>query len=246
MSTPLAIVGKPNAGKSTLLNTLLGENLSKVSPVPGTTRDYISASFTYDKRHFTIYDTAGIKKKGHMHGIEKIAYHKTKDMLWFIKPLVIFMMDSLEGMTHRDMTLLKEAMIVGLPIIFCINKIDELTDKQTNLEIKKTQENLGAFPFVPVIPISAKEGKNIDMLMKMVTRVRQQAHTRVDTHKLTKHVLDDFLQRPPRFSKNKVCRPHYITQVEVMPPTFVVFINHKERANFAFEKWVENSIRRHF
>ena len=125
----IAIVGKPNAGKSTLLNTLVGKELAKVADTAGTTRDYLVGEFTYKGKPYIAYDTAGIKKKGSIHGIEKIAYDKTKAMLEYVRPIVVFMVDCTQGITHRDMTLLQEIHSLALPIIFSLNKIDQVNPK---------------------------------------------------------------------------------------------------------------------
>ena len=120
----LAIVGKPNSGKSTLLNTLVGKELAKVEDKLGTTRDYVVGEFKSMGNWYTVYDTAGIRKKWKTHGIEKIAYDKTYAMLEYVRPVVLFMIDCTQGITHRDMTLLQEIAGLGLPMIFCLNKSD--------------------------------------------------------------------------------------------------------------------------
>ncbi|NOZ44739.1 MAG: GTP-binding protein [bacterium] len=152
----LAILGKPNAGKSTLLNTLSQKQLSKIEDKAGTTRDYVFADIQIGKQEYRIYDTAGIKKKGKMRDIERIAYQKTLSMLKYIKPMVIFMVDADAGMTHRDMSLLEEINIIGLPIIVMLNKIDLLSSIQKKTLIKKTQSLLDFAKYIPILPLVAK------------------------------------------------------------------------------------------
>jgi small GTP-binding protein len=244
--TPLAILGKPNVGKSTLLNTFVGKELSKVENMSGTTRDYVVGAFTYDAHKYAIYDTAGIKKKGNMHGIERIAYQKTLDMLKYIRPVVLFLIDGMEGLSHRDMTLLEEINNVGLPIIIGLNKTDLMKPKQIDAMTKTIQAYLSFAKYIPIVPIVATTGKGIKDMMKLVTLVNKEMNKRIDTNKLNKLIAEEYLSRPPRFAKNKVCKILYITQTDIDAPTFMAFVNHKERANFAFKKRIDNGIRKHF
>ena len=127
---PLAIIGKPNAGKSTLLNTLLGEDRALVSDIPGTTLDYNTGQFEFGKHTYDLYDTAGIKKKGKIKGIERIAYEKTLSMLKYVRPYVVYMINGDEWLTHRDMTILEEVINMQLPLVIALNKVDILTKTQ--------------------------------------------------------------------------------------------------------------------
>lgn len=243
---PMAIIGKPNAGKSTLLNTFVWNQLSKVEDKAGTTRDYITGEFQYGWKEYTIYDTAGIKRKWHMHGIEKIAYKKTLDMLKFVRPVVVFMVDATVGISHRDMSLLSEINHLALPVVFVLNKTDLLDKKQVETSIKKAQAFMDFAKYIPILPMVATTGQWQKDLMKMINAVWQESNKRINTHELNKAITTDWIQRPPRFPKNKICRVYYVTQIDVNAPTFMIFINHKNRANFAFKKWLENTFRRHF
>jgi len=229
-----------------LLNTFVGKELSKVENVSGTTRDYVIGKFEYDRNRYTIYDTAGIKKKASMHGIEKIAYQKTLDMLKFMRPAVLFLIDCTEGLSHRDMTLLEEINHVGLPIIIGLNKTDLISKKQADAMIKTIQAYLSFAKYIPIVPIVAKTGTGIKEMMKLVTLVKKEMNKRIDTNKLNKAISAEYLSRPPRFPKNKICKILYITQTDVDAPTFMAFVNHKDRANFAFRQRIDNSLRKHF
>lgn len=243
---PIAIVGKPNAGKSTLLNTFAGEILSKVEDKAGTTRDYIQTQFMYDGKPYEFFDTAGIKRKGHMRGIEKIAYTKTKEMLTYIRPIVLFMIDATEGITHRDMTLIKEVYNIALPMIICLNKRDRLDVKTQKFILRQTQAKMDFAKYIPIMPLTATTGEGIPDIMQMVQKVSKQTYQRVDTNKLNKAIMQDMITKPPRFPKNKICKVLYVTQVDVNAPTFIFFVNYVDRANFAFKKRCENTVRRHF
>jgi len=242
----LAILGKPNAGKSTLLNTLVGKPLSKVENIPWTTRDYVTWSFFRWTQKYNVYDTAGIKKKWSMHGIEKIAYDKTLDMIKYIRPTIIFIIDATLWITHRDMTILQEINNQALPIICLLNKIDLLKETQVRLINTKIQAFLDFAKYIPIVPISAKTWQGIPALFKMLWNIKNESSRRIDTNKLNKIISSEFISRPPRFPQNKICKIFYITQTDINAPTFVAFVNHKSRANFAFKRWIENTIRKHF
>jgi GTP-binding protein len=175
----IAIVGKPNAGKSTLLNTLVGKELAKVADVAGTTRDYLAGEFDYKGKKFIAYDTAGIKRKGNIHGIEKIAYDKTKAMLEFTRPIVVFMVDCTQGITHRDMTLLQEIHSLALPIIFVLNKVDQVNPKGMEAMIRNAQSYLEFAKYIPIVPMIALKGTGIDDMMKMIRMLQKENQKRV-------------------------------------------------------------------
>jgi len=242
----MAIIGKPNAGKSTLLNTFMKKTVSKVENIPGTTRDYIVGEFTIEKKKYVVYDTAGIRKKWDIHGIEKIAFDKTLEMLKYKRPIILFMVDGIEGLSHRDMTLIQEINNLALPMILCLNKVDLLDDKHQKLLVAKTKAMMDFAKYIEVFPISAKTKKGIKEIFKILSTIKKEAEKRIDTGKLNDIIGKEFINRPPRFPKNKVCKIMYITQVDINAPTFMVFINHKSRANFAFKRRLENSIRKHF
>ena len=244
--TGIAIVGKPNSGKSTLLNTLVGHELAKVEDKLGTTRDYLIGQFKSQWKWYTVYDTAGIRKKGKTHGIEKIAYDKTSKMLEFMRPIVIFMVDCTQGITHRDMTLLQEMTMLGLPMIFALNKADLVKKEAIDAMVKGAQSYLDFAKHIPIIPLSALNGDGIGNLLRMVQRVHQENQKRIWTTELNRLLSQEQIQRPARFTKNRTCKIMYATQIEVDAPTFMVFVNHKARANFSFKKWIENVLRRAF
>lgn len=242
----LAILWKPNAWKSTLLNTLVGKPLAKVADVAWTTRDYVAGNFSRKGRDYIAYDTAWIKKRWKIHWIEKIAYDKTKAMLEFVRPVVIFMVDCTQWITHRDMTLLQEVHQLALPMIFVLNKVDQVNPKAIDAMIKNTQTYLDFAKYLPIVPMIAIKWEWIDDVMKFVSILQKENTKRISTRDLNDALQHEMIQRPPRFPKNKICKILYATQIAVDAPTFIVFVNHKARANFAFKKWIENSIRKNF
>lgn len=242
----IAIIWKPNVGKSTLLNKLVWEELSKVEDYLWTTRDYITGEFTFQNKKYKVYDTAGIRKKWNTHGIEKIAYDKIKWMLEYARPTIVFMIDWEQWITHRDMTLLAEINNLALPITVVVNKMDLLDSKQKKIIEKRVQVHLDFAKYIPIIPMVAKEWKWVVDVLKIVSKIFIEATKRIDTNELNKIISKDMIKRPPRFPKNKICKLYYITQVDINAPTFVAFVNKKNRANFAFKKWIENTIRQSF
>lgn len=243
---PIAILWKPNSWKSTLLNTLVWESLSKIDEEAGTTRDYITWEFVHNKQNYIVYDTAWIRKKSKVHWIEKIANDKTLNMLKFIRPVVLFMIDVTQWVTHRDMTILQEINNLALPIIFCLNKVDLISPKQIKENLEQAEKLLDFARYMTVIPLVAKTWEYKNEIFKKINHIYKENNKRIDTNQLNKIINTEYISRPPRFPKNKICKILYITQVDVNAPTFVVFVNHKSRANFAFKRWIENSIRKHF
>lgn len=243
---PIAIIWKPNVWKSTLLNFLVWKELAKVEDYLGTTRDYITWDFEYNWQKYRVYDTAWLRKKGSIHGIEKIAYDKIRWMLEYVRPCIIFMIDWAEWVTHRDMTLLAEINNLALPIMVAVNKMDLLDSKQKKQIQLSVQANLDYAKYIPIVPIVAKEWKWVNVMLDMLGDIISEAEKRIDTNELNKAINTEMIKRPPRFPKNKICKLYYITQIDINAPTFVAFINKKERANFAFKKWIENSIRNNF
>ncbi len=242
-SIPLAIIGKPNAGKSTLLNTLLGEDRALVSDIPGTTLDYNTGQFEYGKHTYTLYDTAGIKKKGKIKGLERIAYSKTTSMLKYVRPYVVYVINGDEGLTHRDMTILEEIIGMQLPLIIALNKVDKLTQTQIDEYHRLITISFQFAKYLPIIDISAQNGDGVDQLFEILGRMRIEKDEQIATPELNKIIRTALVDRPPRFPKNKICKISYITQVETNPPTFMVFVNNTKRATSAFKKRLENTIR---
>ncbi|MEI6117942.1 MAG: GTP-binding protein [bacterium] len=167
-------------------------------------------------------------------------------MLKYKRPIILFMVDGVEGLSHRDMTLIQEINNLALPMILCVNKIDLLDEKHQKLLVAKTKAMMDFAKYVHVFPISAKTKKGIKEIFTVLSNVKKEAEKRIDTSELNDIVGKEFISRPPRFPKNKVCKILYITQIDINAPTFIAFVNHKTRANFAFKRWLENTIRIHF
>jgi GTP-binding protein len=144
------------------------------------------------------------------------------------------------------MTLIQEINNLALPMIICLNKIDLLDNKQLKFLNKQSEAILDFAKYMPIFPISALTKKGVKEIFTVVSKMKKEAEKRIETGQLNDIIGKEFISRPPRFPKNKTCKIMYITQVDINAPTFLVFVNHKERANFAFKRRIENSIRKHF
>lgn len=167
-------------------------------------------------------------------------------MLKYKRPIILFLVDGIEGLSHRDMTLIQEINNLALPMILCVNKVDLLDAKHQKLIIAKTKAMMDFAKYIQVFPISAKTKKGIQEIFGVLADIKKEAEKRIDTSELNDIIGKEFISRPPRFPKNKVCKILYITQIDINAPTFIAFVNHKARANFAFKRWLENTIRIHF
>lgn len=242
----LAILGRPNAGKSTLLNTLVGKELAKVAEIAGTTRDYVQSEFFRDGKRYMVYDTAGIRKRGSNHGIEKIAYDKTVDMLKYVRPTVLYVIDVSAWLTHRDLTLIEEVDRLALPLVIALNKVDLLDAKQQKIGMAFLEKNLPFARYVPILPLSGKTWVGIKPILDALTNAAIESTKRIDTNKLNTLLREEMSKRPPRFPKNKICKLLYATQIDINAPTFLIFVNRKDRGNFSFKRWIENTLRSHY
>lgn len=240
---PIVFVGKPNAGKSTLMNTLLKEDFALVSDIPWTTLDYNVARLVYWDQEYVLYDTAGIRKKWKIHWLERIAYEKTMSMLRYVRPLVVFLVDWSEGITHRDTTLLGEIIDLHLPLIVCVNKVDLLNKFLRKEKNTQTQVFLKFATYIPIVELSWKTWEWFSRLFDIIKKVWIEYNKYIPTADLNKSIRRSLLDRPPRFPKNKECKISYVTQVDIKAPTFVVFVNNTKRANFSFKRRFENSLR---
>jgi GTP-binding protein len=167
-------------------------------------------------------------------------------MLKYKRPIILFLVDGVEGVSHRDMTLIQEINNLALPMILCVNKIDILDTKQQKNLLAKTKAMMDFAKYIQVFPISAKTQKGVKEIFKVLGQIKKEAEKRIDTSELNDIIGKEFISRPPRFPKNKICKILYITQIDINAPTFIAFVNHKTRANFAFKRRLENTIRSHF
>ena len=238
----VAVIGKPNVGKSSLINRILGEERLIVSNIAGTTRDAIDSYFENEFGKYKFIDTAGIRKKSKVkESIEKFSIMRT--LLAIERSDVCLMMiDATEGVTDQDAKIAGEAHEAGKGIILVVNKWDEI-DKDTNTieKFKKDIYNkLAYLNYAPIIFISAKTGQRVSKLYELINNVASQNAIRVNTSMLNQVLNEAIAIVQPPTDKGKRLKIFYITQPSTKPPTFVVFVNDKELFHFSYQRYLKN------
>ncbi len=244
----VALIGKPNVGKSSLINNILGEERVIVTNIPGTTRDAIDSYFDYKENSYLFIDTAGLRRKRSIdENIERYSVIRTLTSV-DRADICILVIDALEGVTEQDTKIAGYAHDNGKAIIIAINKWD-LVEKE-NLTYrdfeKKIRETLGFITYAPIVFISALTGQRIPKLMDLLNIVNNNYNLRISTGVLNDIINQAVLMNQPPSDKGKRCKIYYGTQVSVRPPTFVIFINDKQLMHFSYERYLENQIRTHF
>ena len=244
----VAVIGKPNAGKSSLVNKILGENRVIVSDVAGTTRDAIDSRFENDKGKFVFIDTAGIRKKSKVEeDIEKYSVLRAT-MAIERSDVCLIMIDATEGVTEQDTKVAGLAHEAGKASIIVINKWDlvEKDDKTMDKMREKVRQDLAFMTYAPIMFISAKTGQRVDKLFDMIDYVSNQASVRITTGMLN-NVLEDAQTRvQPPTDKGRRLKIYYMTQVGIRPPHFVIFCNDSRLFHFSYRRYLENCIRNTF
>lgn len=244
----VALIGKPNAGKSSLTNMMTGQMRSIVSDVPGTTRDSIDTEVTNEFGKFTIVDTAGMRKKGRIEDeIEKYSMVRALAAIERANVCVI-LIDATVGVTEQDTKVAGIAHNAGKACIFAINKWD-LIDKETGTLENMTRIMKDRFSFMdyaPILFISAKTGQRVDKLFKKITEVYEQSGRRLTTGVFNDMLNEAIAMVPTPQDKGKHLKIYYGTQVSTFPPTFTLFVNDKELSHFSYERYLENQVRKNF
>lgn len=244
----VAVIGKPNVGKSSLINKILGENRTIVSSIAGTTRDAIDTEYENKYGKYTLIDTAGIRKKSKVtESIEKFSIMRT--LLAIERADVCLMMiDANDGVTDQDAKIAGEAHEAGKGVIIVVNKWDEYEKTTGTLEKykKEVYEKLSYLSYAPVIFISAKTGQRVDKLFDMINNVAKQNALRVSTSVLNQVINEAIAIVQPPTDKGRRLRIYYGTQASTKPPTFVIFVNNKELFHFSYQRYLVNQIRKEF
>ena len=244
----VAIVGRPNAGKSTLVNALLGEDRMITGPEPGLTRDSVSSDFDYKGRVIRLFDTAGLRRKAKItEAAEKLSASDAVRAIRFAE-VVVLLIDAERPFEHQDLTIGHRVTEEGRALVIAINKWDLVSDKQKSLRaLKETvQESLAQVPGVSVVPISARSESGLDQLMAAIVKTYETWNKRVSTPRLNRW-LDEALQRhalPAAHGRRIKIR--YITQPSTRPPTFVAFSQRAEAIPKSYVKYLTNSLREAF
>ncbi len=244
----VAVIGKPNVGKSSLINKILGENRSIVSNMAGTTRDAIDSQFENEKGKYTFIDTAGIRRKSKVD--EKIEKYSVMRSLLAVEraDVCLLMIDAKEGVTEQDTKVAGEAHEAGKGIIIVINKWDEIEKGTGTLEAYKKQvyAKLAYLTYAPMIFISAKTGQRVEKLFEMINEVARQNAMRVSTSTLNQVINEAIAIVQPPTDKGKRLKIFYGTQASTKPPTFVIFVNQKQLFHFSYERYLINQFRKEF
>ena len=244
----VAVIGKPNVGKSSLVNKLLGENRAIVSNIAGTTRDAIDTELENEHGKYVLIDTAGIRRKSKVtESIEKFSIMRT--LLAIERADVCLMMiDALEGVTDQDAKIAGEAHEAGKGVIIVVNKWDEYEKETGTLEQYKKDiyNKLSYLSYAPIIFISAKTGQRVVKLYDLINEVAKQNALRVSTSVLNQVINEAIAIVQPPTDKGKRLKILYGTQASTKPPTFVMFVNNKELFHFSYERYIVNQIRKEF
>ena len=244
----VAVIGKPNVGKSSLINKILGENRNIVSNIAGTTRDAIDSYFENEHGKYTFIDTAGIRRKSKV--TEKIEKYSVLRSLFAIEraDVCLMLIDANEGVTDQDAKIAGEAHEAGKGIILVVNKWDEYEKDTGTLEKyrKAIYEKLSYLSYAPVMFISAKTGQRVDKLFGMINDVAEQNAKRVTTSQLNQVINEAIAIVQPPSDKGKKLKIFYGTQASTKQPTFVIFVNSKDLFHFSYERYLVNQIRKEF
>ena len=251
-SIRLAIVGRPNAGKSSIVNALLGEKRVIVSDVSGTTRDSIDSHLTYNEQEFVIVDTAGIRKKAKVdYGVEKFAVDRAIRSIkeCDVALLVIDATEAVNGISDQDKKIASIITEAGKGMVIAINKWDLIEDKKSNTVNKFEKKLANEIPFldyVPKIYISAVTHQRLNNIFTRVVEVQKEYSKRVSTGLLNKVINEAYALNPPQTIRNKRLKIMYSTQAATEPPTFILFVNDEKLLKDHYKRYMENKLREAF
>ncbi len=244
----VAIVGKPNVGKSSIINRLTGENRVIVSDIAGTTRDAVDTEVTYNGKEYVLIDTAGVRRKSKIK--EDLEHYMIVRTVSAVEKadVVVLVIDATEGVTDQDTKIAGIAHECGKAMIIAVNKWDlvEKNDKTMNVFTKNIRDMLSFMPYAELLFVSAETGQRLPKLFEMIDVVMENHAMRVATGVLNEIMTEAVAMQQPPTDKGKRLRLYYITQVSVKPPTFVIFVNDKELMHFSYTRYIENRIRDSF
>ena len=244
----VAVVGKPNVGKSSLINKLLGEDRVIVSDIAGTTRDAIDTKVEWNGNEYVFIDTAGLRRKNKIkEELERYSIIRTVTAVERAD-VVVMMIDATEGVTEQDAKIAGIAHERGKGVIIAVNKWDaiEKNDKTIYKFTNKVREILSYMPYAKILFISAKTGQRVPKLFETIDMVLENQTLRIQTGVLNEIMTEAVAMQQPPSDKGKRLKLFYMTQVSVKPPTFVIFVNDKELMHFSYTRYLENKIREAF
>jgi len=246
--TRIAIIGKPNAGKSSLVNLLLNDERMIVTNVAGTTRDAVDSYWTYNDKNYVLIDTAGLRKKSKVkENIEYYANQRTFDAVDSAE-IVLFLIDATVGVTEQDTKIAGYAHNQRKAIIIAVNKwdiVDKDTNTMKNMEAD-IRNKLGFASYAPIVFISVLKNQRIDNLLDMIEVVDNNYHTRISTGVLNNILQDAIMLNQPPQDKGKRLKIYYMSQVGTAPPKFMLSINDRDIMHFSYMRYLENQIRKNY
>ena len=241
----IAIVGKPNVGKSSIINKILGENRVIVSDIAGTTRDAVDTPVIHDGKEYVFIDTAGLRRKNKIkEELEKYSIIRTVSAVERAD-IVIIVIDATEGVTEQDAKIAGIAHERGKGVIIAVNKWDaiEKNDKTIYEHSKRIREILSYLSYAEIIFISAKTGQRMNKMFDMIDMIIDSQTMRIQTGVLNEILTEAVAMQQPPSDKGRRLKLFYITQVSIKPPTFVIFVNDKKLMHFSYTRYIENKIR---
>jgi len=244
----IAIIGRPNVGKSSFINALIGEDRMIVSPVSGTTRDAVDSMYQYYGRKYVLVDTAGIRSRGRVtRGVEKYSVMRAIKSL-DRADVALVLIDAVEGITEQDERIIGLAHEAGKAIIIILNKWDLVADKEEEYKrmMAQAEQKLKFVDYAPVLTMSALTRQRITRVFDEIDKVMLEASKRVPTADLNRVFEKLAAHHEPPLYHGKRVKYFYITQVDVKPPTFVVFVNYPDGVHFSYLRFIENNLRRAF
>ncbi|MBQ2730200.1 MAG: ribosome biogenesis GTPase Der [Clostridia bacterium] len=244
----VAVIGKPNAGKSSLINKILGDDRLIVSNIAGTTRDAIDTYFENEHGKYNFIDTAGIRRQSRVEDrVEKYSVLRAK-MAVERAQVCLLVIDANEGVTEQDEKIAGIAHEAGKAVIICVNKWDliEKDNNTVNSYTKDVYDALSYMTYAPLMFISAETGQRVTKLFEFINYVHNQTNTRISTGMLNDVLADAINRVQPPSDKGKRLKIYYMTQISVAPPTFVIFCNSAELFHFSYQRYIENCLRQTF
>ena len=242
----ISIIGRPNVGKSSLMNAMLGKERSMVSDIAGTTRDSIDSILKYNKEEFVLIDTAGMRKKGKIYeNIEKYSLMRSQRAI-DRSDICLLVLNAEEGIKEHDKHIAGYAITAGKGLIIVVNKWDTVKDKTINETRKKIRAEFQFAPYAPIVFLSALKKTRIETLMPEVLKVRESIQRQIKTSLLNEVINDAYMLNIPPTYKGKRLKIYFVSETDIKPPKFTFRVNDKGLVHFSYERYLENKLRENF